>query len=239
MKMEAPRLADQARPFMDYLQTWLTQLPVLNLSQAFPDPGRAAIISVDVINGFCYEGPLSSPRVAQIVEPIKCLFQDAWEYGVHQIVLTQDTHEPAAVEFGQWPAHCVRGTSEADAVPAFKALPFYNHMLTIPKNSINSALNTGMQSWLDAHPELHDFVVVGDCTDLCTYQMAMFLRLEANSKQLDRRVMVMSSGVDTYDLPVDVAAQIGAVPHPAETLHAVFLYHMFLNGVEVIQQIRA
>ncbi len=235
--MENTPLADQARPFLDYLQNWIDHLPVQSLAQVFPDPKRAAILSVDVINGFCYEGPLSSPRVANIVAPIARLFQAAWNVGVHQIVLTQDTHEPAAIEFAQWPPHCVRGTAESETVPEFKALPFFEQMVTIPKNSINSALNTGLQSWLDDHPQVRDFVVVGDCTDLCTYQLAMFLRLDANSRQLERKVVVMVSGVDTYDLPLEAAAQIGAIPHPAELLHAVFLYHMALNGVEVVRDI--
>ncbi|HVN53363.1 MAG TPA: isochorismatase family cysteine hydrolase [Anaerolineaceae bacterium] len=235
--METVQLADQARPFLDYLQTWMNDLPTRTLVEVFPDPARAAILSVDVINGFCYEGPLSSPRVAGIVDPIARLFQSAWEFGVRQIVLTQDTHDPAAVEFAQWPPHCVRGTSESETVPAFKALPFYDRMVILPKNSIDSALNTGLQRWLNDHPDVRNFVVVGDCTDLCTYQLAMFLRLDANARQLERRVTVMASGVDTYDMLIETAAQVGAMPHPAGLLHPLFLYHMALNGVEVVKDI--
>jgi hypothetical protein len=43
--------------------------------------------------------------------------------------------------------------------------------------------------------------------------------------------------VQTYDLPVDAAKSLGIPPHPGDLLHAVFLYHLALNGVEVVQHI--
>ncbi len=223
--------------FLDYLDGWLTNLPAVSFQQAAPAPDRTAILSVDVINGFCYEGPLSSPRVAGIVEPITRLFEQAWEYGVRHILLSQDTHEPEAVEFGQWPRHCVRGTYEAETVDAFKALPFFNEMVIQEKNSIHSGINTGLNQWIAEHPEIDTYIVVGDCTDLCTYQLAMHLRLDANARQIERRVIVPENCVQTYDLPVDTALQVGAVPHPGDLLHAVFLYHMALNGVEIVSHI--
>lgn len=227
-------LAQQSAEFLNYLEEWLDQLPSVSLDEVVNDPARLAIVSVDVINGFCAFGPLSSPRVAGIVTPIAGLFSRAWEKGVRHILLTQDTHEPDAVEFGQWPAHCVRGTAEAEPVDAFKALPFFGQMIQMPKNSIHSGLNTGLNEWVAAHPEVDTYIVVGDCTDLCTYQLAMHLRLEANARQLRRRVILPVDGVDTYDRPVALAKEQGGMPHPADLIHAVFLYHMALNGVEVV-----
>jgi nicotinamidase-related amidase len=228
-----------SQDFLTYLEPWVANLPEINLSEAVIHPEHAAILSVDIINGFCYEGTLASPRVARIVEPTAQLFKTAWIYGIHNIILIQDTHEPNAVEFGAWPAHCVRGTSEAETVTAFKALPFFDQILKLEKNSISSQLNTGLVEWLAAHPEIDTFIAVGDCTDLCTYQLAMQLRLEANSTQLKRRVIVPADCVDTYDLPVKAAQIIGAMPHPGDLLHAVFLYHMALNGIEVVAKVTA
>jgi len=235
--MNTLSISEESRPFLQYLETWTGQLPRLPLSQAAPYPERAAIISVDVINGFCYEGPLASPRVAGIVQPIVRLFEQAWEYGIHQVVLTQDTHEPEAVEFGSWPAHCIRGTSESETVPEFKQLPFFSEFRVFPKNSIHSALNTELGDWIKEHAEIDTYFVVGDCTDLCTYQLAMYLRLDANSRQIQRRVIVPADCVDTYDLPLEAAQKIGAMPHPARLIHPMFLYHMVLNGVEVVDRI--
>ncbi len=232
-------LAEHARPFFDEIERWLKDLPAISLAQAIPDPARAAIVSVDVTNGFCYEGPLSSPRVAGIVEPIRKLFVAAWERGLRQIVLPQDTHEPDAVEFAQWPPHCVRGTSESQTVAALTGLPFYDRMLVLPNNSIDSSMNTGLEAWLADHPDLDTFIVVGDCTDLCTYQLAMSLRLRANAMQLHQRVIVPANAVDTYDMTVEAARAAGILPHPGDVIHALFLYHMALNGVEIVKEIAA
>jgi hypothetical protein len=66
----------------------------------------------------------------------------------------------------------------------------------------------------------------------------MFLRIEANEKQIrGRRVILPVNTVDTYDLPVEVAQRIGAVPHDADFLHLTFLYSMMLNGVEIVTEI--
>jgi nicotinamidase-related amidase len=228
-------LYEQSKEFMDYLDGWVKTLPSLSVNEVTADPAKVAVISVDVINGFCTIGPLASPRVANIVDPIVKLFKAVWSRGVRHIVLVQDTHEPDAVEFGSFPPHCVRGTAEAETVDAFKALPYFGQITAMPKNSIASGLNTGLVEWLAAHPQVDTFIVVGDCTDLCTYQLAMHLRLDANARQLKRRVVLPADCVDTYDTPLALAKEIGAFPHPADLLHAVFLYHMALNGVEVVK----
>jgi nicotinamidase-related amidase len=230
-------LWSRSEPFLNDLERWVDSLPVLSLPQAAPQPQQAAIVSVDVIKGFCTVGPLASPRVEKIVQPIATLFQAAWAYGIHHILLTQDTHEPDAVEFSAWPPHCVRGTEEAETVDAIKRLPFFDQMLVMPKNSIHAGMNTGLNDWMSAHPTVHMFFVVGDCTDLCTYQLAMHLRLDANARQLQRRVIVPVDCVDTYDRPLAAAQAEGGFAHPADLLHAIFLYHMALNGVEVVQHI--
>jgi len=235
--MTAKTLMQKVGPFLEYLSNWQEGLPILSLNQAIPNPQISAILSVDVISGFCHQGPLASPRVKGIIEPIVSLLQRGWAKGVRHILLIQDTHEPDAVEFAMWPSHCVRGTPESEAVPEFQALPFFDRMVIIPKNSISSSLNTGLNNWLTTHPEVDTFIVVGDCTDLCTYQLAMHLRLDANARQLQRRVILPANCVDTYDLPVEVASQIGALPHDGELLHIIFLYHMALNGIVVVKRI--
>lgn len=227
----------ELQSFLEYLRTWLQDLPAMTPEQVFPDPEKAAILSVDVTQGFCKSGALASPRVNAIVEPIVLLFERGWARGVRNILLSQDTHEPDAVEFSAWPPHCVRGTDEPETVAEIKRLPFYDRMITFPKNSINSGAATGLNAWIEDHPQVDTYVVVGDCTDLCVYQLAMQLRTEANARQLQRRVIVPANCVDTYDRSVEDARQFGGFPHPGDLMHDVFLYHMALNGVEVASRI--
>lgn len=225
--------------FFDYLANWLNSLSSPTLQEVLQTPQACAIVSVDVINGFCYEGALSSPRVKEIVQPIRALFEASWQLGLRNIVLTQDTHEADSVEFGQFPPHCIRGSKESETVPEFTSLPFFDQISVFEKNSIHSGLNTGLQAWVEVHPEVETYITVGDCTDLCTYQLAMHLRLDANARQLKRRVIVPVDCVQTYDMPVDLAQQVGAVPHPGDLLHDIFLYHMHLNGIEIVQKLEA
>jgi len=230
-------LVNESTAFLQFLEGWTASLPELRLVEVLAQPERVAIISVDVIRGFCNAGPLASERVGRIVGPITQLFQASWTLGLRSIVLVQEAHDPQAVEFEAWPPHCVRGTEEAETVEAFQRLPFFNQMTRLYKNSISSFQGTGLNNWIAAHPQVDCFIAVGDCTDLCTYQLAMDLRLEANAGQRQRRVIVPVDCTDTYHRAVEVAQKEGGLPHPAELMHEIFLYHMALNGVEVVKHL--
>ena len=233
-----PFKIDRPNEYTDYLEKWIDELPIAEMTLLAGNPDKCAVISVDVIKGFCSIGPLASPRVAAIIIPIAKLLQNAWDRNIRNILFLQDTHEPNAVEFNAYPPHCIRGTEEAETVDALRSLPFFQQITIMEKNSISSGLNTGLNEWLICHPNVDTFFVVGDCTDLCIYQLAMHLRLDANARQLQRRVILPVDCVDTYDMPLEKAAEIGAVPHPANIIHAVFLHNMHLNGVEIYARIK-
>ncbi|NOK60920.1 MAG: cysteine hydrolase [Chloroflexi bacterium AL-W] len=228
-------LKDRARPFLAYLQDWYNGLPDMSWPELIGgEPERVAVISIDVINGFCKSGPLSSERVGAIAQPVAEAFERAYALGVRHFALTQDTHDPDTPEFQSYPPHCVRGTEESEAVDELKALPFFSDVAIFPKNSINSHISTGLGAWISERPEIDRFVIVGDCSDLCTYQAAMHLRLEANANNFDRRVVVPADTVDTYDTPVSTARELGIYAHDGDLHHIMFLHHMAMNGVEVV-----
>ncbi|HSR31179.1 MAG TPA: isochorismatase family protein [Anaerolineae bacterium] len=240
--MNTDQLISDSRPFLDWLVNWYNERPPVELTRILQgvenDPSRVAVLAVDVTTGFCSEGPLSSPRVGRIVDPIARLFQRAYDLGVRHFLLPQDTHTEDAVEFGSYPAHCVRGTDEPVTVPELRNLPFADLFTTIEKNSISSDIDTELDDWLDSHPEVSTLIVVGDCTDICVYQLAMHLRLRANALNLrEVRVLLPVDGVDTFDIPVDVAEEIGAMPHHGDLIHLIFLYSMAENGVEIVAEV--
>ena len=239
--MNVEHLIDNSRPFLDWLVRWYNGRPAVELARIVEEAGGAekvAVLPVDVTVGFCQEGALSSERVGRIVEPIVRLLERAYALGVRHFILPQDTHSENAVEFGSFPAHCVRGSGESATVPQIANLPFSDLFWVIEKDSISSDINTGLDDWLRDHPEVTTFFVVGDCSDFCVYQLAMHLRLWANAhNQRDVRVIVPVEGVDTFDIPVDVAEQIGALPHPGDLMHLVFLFGMAQNGVEIVAKV--
>lgn len=232
-------LAQNSQQFLNYLENFVDVLPTIKLEEAITEPQDTAIISVDVINGFLYEGPLSSPRVAPIGDPIAALMDAAWKSGVRDILLLQDAHSEDSLEFEAFGEHVLKGTHQAEAIDQIKSLPFYNQLTTIYKDTIHPAVNTGFEDWLAERTHLDTVIVVGDVTDLCVYHLATYLKFHANAHQTPRRVIVTENCVQTWHLSVKAAADLPAMPHHGDLLHAVFLYHMALNAVEVVKAIQS
>jgi nicotinamidase-related amidase len=236
--LDSQGFIQNSRPFIDWMLNWYNQLPALDLAEVSQKPAEVAVASIDLIKGFTSVGVLASPRIAATVPPTAALFRALWERGVRDFVLLQDSHPPDAVEFAQYGVHCLTGSLEAEPVDEFVELPFFPQMDILPKNSTNPFYSTGFEAWLAKRPQLKTFITVGDCSDICTYQLALSLRLRFNAANLHgMRVIAPVNTIDTYDLPVETALQIGVTPHAGEFLHVVFLYHMMLNGVEVVRAI--
>jgi nicotinamidase-related amidase len=239
----APRLRDRSAAFLDYLDEHTDSLPELSLDGLIAEAGGAAhvaVIAVDVVNGFCVEGPLASARVGAIVPPIGRLLEAAHRRGVRQVAVLRDAHTPDAPELGQFGPHCLSGTAESQLVRELSDLPFAASFMDIPKNATSAwAGAETLREWVSEREAegVRTFIVVGDCTDLCVYQTAMPLKLSANARDKRIDVIVPADCVDTYDLPVETARSIGATPHDAELLHAVFLYHLALNGIRVVRSL--
>lgn len=241
MALEYPEKAREfitrSAPFLAWLKEWESSLKAISLEDlvdASGGPENFAIASVDVVKGFCVKGPLASPRVGRIVKPIVSLVKKAYDLGVRKFVFTQDTHPKDSPEFREFGPHCVEGSSESEMVDELSSLPFARIFEVIPKRSIDSFLGTGLEDWLKAHNNLRMVLVVGDCTDLCVYRLAMYLKLRANVMKSDHRVVVPVRAVETYDLPVEAARSADLLPHDGDLLHLIFLYHMRLNGIEVV-----
>jgi nicotinamidase-related amidase len=230
-------LSETSKPFLAYVESWLQQIPTIQAKEIFAQPDTCVITAVDIINGFIRFGALASPRVEPIIKPVTRLMQTAWDSGVTKILHMTDRHEPDALEFKSYPPHCLRDTAESEPVDELKTLPFANHIQIIPKNTVASGLQTEFEDWVIVHPEVETFVVVGDVTDICVYQLAMYLQLDANARHLTRRVIIPENCVQTFDRPASAAQKEGGFAHDGDLLHAVFLYHMASNGIEVVKAI--
>ncbi len=227
------------RPFLEWLVEWKANLPTQHWGDLTREvqASQMGLFCVDMVNGFCHEGNLASPRVCALIPAIQRLFEGAYQVGVRQFVLPQDTHRHDAVEFQDFPLHCVEGTTESEMIPELQELPFADLFQVVPKNSLSASHGTTLDSWLDQHPDLRLAIIAGNCTDLCAHQLSMHLKLRANARNVPMRVMVPENCVQTYDLPVQTARELGALPHDGDLLHLVFLYHLRLNGAEVVRAI--
>src|SRR6516165_2445023 len=121
-------IIEQSTDFLSALVTWERNLPTITWSdlQTEAQQGRVALISVDMINGFCHEGVLSRPRVKDIIPAVVTAFNGAYNIGVREFVLAQDCHKPDSIEFADFPPHCQVNTSEAQTIPELANLPFAN-----------------------------------------------------------------------------------------------------------------
>jgi len=220
-----------------FIANWTSGLSPASLREVAPNPGAAAIFSADMINGFVHQGPLASPNVRALVDPVVRLVTSAWDYGIRDVVLVQDTHSPETPEFRSYPPHCIKDSPESETIPELESLPFAGAYTVIRKNCLNPAIGTGFDAWLVANPHLETAIVVGDCTDLCTYQLAMHLRMWANANNVERfEVIVPADAVATFDIPLGEDLSAGDA-HPAEFFHQVFLYHMAQNGIRVVSSL--
>jgi len=219
-----------------FVRAWLDTLQTVDLARIAPDPETAAIFSTDMINGFLHFGDLASPRVQALADDVAAVFERAWAHGVRQFVLAQDTHHPETPEFESYPPHAQADSEESQTIPELANLPFADAFTVIEKNSLNPAIGTAFDGWLDMHQEITHAIVVGNCTDLCVYQMAMHLRMRANALNINGyTVTVPANAVDTFEIPENPADAGSA--HPGDFFHNVFLYHMAQNGIRIVKAI--
>ena len=219
-------LKEQATDYADFLENWLADLSELALAEL--EPQRTALASVDVIEGFHREGALASPRVEAIIPSVVELVRRLGNHGVPEshIAFVQDAHPQDAQEFEAYPEHCVKGTSEAEAVAELKELPHWSNYRHFEKNSIASHTSEGFNGWL-ASLEVDNIIAVGDVTDLCLYTLALHMQVRNLAGGLKQRIIVPESCVQTWDAP----------DHPGDLYHALFLHQLARNGVEVVKVI--
>lgn len=199
-------------------------------------PRHCAVITVDLLEGFCRSGALASPRVEALIEPSKDFLIRCHQSGLKDFLFACDAHQKDSPEFTSFPPHCVAGTLESRIVEELLELPFAGLFERFDKRSVSSLTETNLAMRLQGD-QIKTIICIGDCTDLCLYHLATGLRFLANSSGLPWEIVVPANLVATYDVPVDTALSLGILPHPGDLLHEMFLYHLELNGVTVLSSL--
>lgn len=178
---------------------------------------KSVILVVDMINGFINEGPMASKNIATIIKPIKNFIDET----KHDTVFISDNHEEDAVEFKNFPMHCVKGSSEAEVVDELKM----EDMTVLKKNSVNAFQSEEFKSWfMDSLGNYEEYIVTGCCTDICVLNLALSLKTYFTEKNLPYKVTVKENLVETYDLE----------GHSKDEYNNHAFKLMKLNGIEVI-----
>lgn len=207
---------------LDGIYEMLSKLPALSLDEMPSE--KTALIIIDMINGFAREGALQSPRVEALIPAVAALSQECSKRGIAKVAFA-DNHTQASPEFGSYPAHCLAGTSESEIVDELKSIGGYQ---LIPKNSTNGFLEDDFAKWMEQNSRIRNFIVAGDCTDICIQQFAVTLKTWFNRKNELSRIIVPIDAVDTYDLGL----------HGADLLNASVLFSMQINGIELVSGVR-
>jgi len=185
--------------------------------------GQTALVMIDLVNGFARQGALHSSRVAELIPEIIRLIKACRELAI-PILAFADCHTEKCPEFDVYPVHCLAGTLEGELVDEVKTVGGYTLIL---KNSTNGFLEEDFQKWLQENPRMTNFIITGDCTDICIQQFAITLKTWFNLHDKKARIIVPANAVETYDLGV----------HNADLMNMLALYNMLGNGIEVVQAI--
>lgn len=207
---------------LEEMKKFLEERPDLDIKEL--NSKETVLVIVDMINGFCKEGNLSSPRIKALIPETERILRLCKENEIKAIAFV-DSHSEDSPEFSSYPSHCVRGTWESEVVDELKEVA---ELKIINKNSTNGFLEDEFQDWLKNNPQIKNFIIVGDCTDICVEQFANTLKAYFNMKNIKARVIVPISAVETYDLGY----------HYAELLNIAALMIMAGNGVEIVKTVK-
>lgn len=222
--MEYPKregFIDKSLKTLEGMLNMLENLPVLELGELEPD--KTVLVVIDMINGFAREGALKSPRVEALIPAIAELSGECRKRGIDRLMFA-DNHTDASPEFKAYPVHCMKGTSESELVDELKTPGGYG---LIPKNSTNGFIEENFMKWLKENSSIKNYIITGDCTDICIQQFAVTLKTWFNRLDESSRIIVPVNAVDTFDLGL----------HDGDLLNVVTLFSMAGNGVELVSRI--
>ena len=160
-------------------------------TQAAPGAARRAVIVVDMLRGFLEAGyPLDVGDAGRAIAPaVRRRIVEEMARGA-AIFWVADLHAPDDAEFAMFPPHCIRGTAEAEIIPALADLVTPANLL--PKTRYSGFYGTDLDARLAAlAPAV--VTVVGVCTDICV------LHTVADARNRDYAVIVPADCVATFD----------------------------------------
>ena len=191
------------------------------------DKGKTSVIVVDMIEGFVNIGNFASPRVKAMAPNIKVLLEKSKP---SRKVFFRDVHSKDSKEFNAYVEHCV-DENETEIIKELKEYAYgkesKNLATIIKKNSTNGFLAKGFKEWLKNNNGIENYIVVGCVTDICVSDFAKSLQCYIYENNLNKKVIVPTNCVETYDF----------AHHNAEIINTIALYSMKLAGICIVDEI--
>jgi nicotinamidase-related amidase len=226
------------------LETIQRTLPIA-LAKIDPAAKPTGLVIVDEVNGFCTVGcgPLApaapNDQVSRMVAETDALARRFEDEG-WPILAFLDTHIPGKAE-PPYPPHCEIGTGQENLIAELEWLETSSTATLIRKDCINGFVGAiepdgrnALVDWIVAN-ELKAVLVVGICTDICVMDFVLTLLSARNhgiAGELED-IIVYEPGCATYDLPIEVARDLGlpdTAAHPQDITHHTGLYMMASRG---------
>ena len=203
---------------LNNLKNNLLELNTENISNL--NLSKTILFIVDMNNGFAKEGLLYSPRVENLIKPIENFSKHICSE-LNRIIAFTDSHDENSIELLNYPTHCLKNSTESDIVDEIKDI---KNLEIIQKNSTNGFFVLNDIDFDD----IDNIIIVGDCTDICIYQLSITLKSYFNQNNINKNIIVPMNLVDTYNIDN---------VHNAELLNIVFLNSMIQNGINVVKEI--
>lgn len=161
---------------------------------------KKALYMIDMNNGFVNFGAMANPKYNELVpEQLKMIEKFRKENEMVNFIL--EAHDENAIEFKNYPAHCIKGTKEAELIPEFINEQNKENTRTYYKNSINGMLNRNLQKEIKTLKNLREIVVEGVCADLCVMDFARTYLRYLDEINKEATMFVVKQAIDTFDAP--------------------------------------
>ncbi|MGE5477593.1 MAG: isochorismatase family protein [Bacteroidales bacterium] len=229
-----------------------SQLP-LRLDTFDPAAGPTGLVIVDIVNGFATVGagalapPAPDAQVATMIDETSRLARRFVDQG-WPILAFLDTHLPGKAE-PPYPPHCEAGSGEELLVDELRWLEQHDGATLVRKDCINGFVGAidpasgrnAVVDWVNRH-QLQAVLVVGICTDICVMDFVLTLLSARNHGMMPSLadIAVFEPACATYDLPLEVARQLGlpdTAAHPKTITHHAGLYFMASRGARLVEAV--
>ena len=161
---------------------------------------KRALYNIDMVNGFVNFGPMANPNYNNLVKEQLKLMED-FKKEKEGIFLVGEGHLENALEFKNYPKHCVLGTDEAEFIPELKPYIQLPNTRIYRKNSINGMLNNQVRKDIVAMKNLKEVIFMGVCEDLCVMDFARTCARYLDEINQEATLYVVANTVDTFDAP--------------------------------------